>query len=281
MIIGNEDLIADLKKLAERERASHGYIFWGAERIGKRTIALAFANYLENGAFEEIFDVKGNQTVILHDCLPISPDTEGKIGIDAARGIQKFLFQKPNRSSRRAVIIDQSFRLTGEAQDALLKISENPPESSLIVLITTSPERLKPTLASRFQSIYVKSVPTRVIAQWLVREWGLAQGRAAEIASRSLNQPGRAWAYASGSTLREREATAKKLFSLSGNARSALIKELTGEETFDIEDFLDSLIEFQSEEKNYELWHRILKLREAAEYFNINSRLQLEALFKN
>ena len=54
MIVGHTKHVSDLIKLVARGRLSHGYIFWGPERVGKRTVAHAFGNFLENGTFEKI-----------------------------------------------------------------------------------------------------------------------------------------------------------------------------------------------------------------------------------
>lgn len=271
MIIGHERLIKDLKNLADRGGLSHGYLFWGPERVGKKTAALAFANYLEEKVFE-------TPSGILSDNFLIVPREERSIGIDRIREIKNFLWQKPNRSSHRTVVIDDAQLLTNEAQDALLKISENPPASGLVILVVRNPELLKQTLSSRFQKIYFSSVPREEIKSWLVREHKLSPSRAEELANDSLNQPGRAIALFGNKTHNATEESAKKFLRLSRSEKSVFVKDLVARDTFRLEDFLDALIVQILRTKNFDLWHRVLALRRDASYLNVNPRLQLETL---
>ena len=132
MFIGHDSQIADLKKLADTKTLGHGYIFFGPDRVGKKTIALSLASYFETGEF---LYRTGN---ILGDCLVILPDERKTIGIDEVRKVRGFLGQRPNRSPYRTVIIDNGECLTGESQNALLKISEDPPPSGLFIMIPVS-----------------------------------------------------------------------------------------------------------------------------------------------
>lgn len=83
------------------------------------------------------------------DTLKISPDPS--IGIDEIRQIQFFLSRKPMQSDHNTVVIHQAHLLTQPAQHALLKTLEEPPEGSLIYLVTSSPYSLLPTILSRVQ----------------------------------------------------------------------------------------------------------------------------------
>ncbi len=271
MIIGHDRLIHDLKTLADHGEMSHSYLFWGPERVGKKTVALAFANYLEKKVFEIPSGILGDNFLIL-------PTGERSIGIDRIREIKNFLWQKPNRSSHRTVVIDDAQLLTNEAQDALLKISENPPASGLIILVVRSAELLTQTLSSRFQKIYFSSVPREEIKAWLIREHKLSPSRAEELAGDSLNQPGRAIALLSNKAHNATEESAKKFLRLSRGERRDFLKDLVLHDTFNLEEFLDALIIQILRTKNFDLWHRVLALRRDASYLNVNPRLQLETL---
>jgi DNA polymerase III delta prime subunit len=88
------------------------------------------------------------------DTLAIEPDppSGGSIGIEEVRAIQKFLSRKPLGESNK-VYIKNAHLLTIPAQNALLKTLEEPPGSSLIYLITNTPDLLLPTVLSRVQII--------------------------------------------------------------------------------------------------------------------------------
>lgn len=84
-------------------------------------------------------------------------DKEGTIGIGEVRELQKTLFLKPLNGETKAVILKNSQNLTIEAQNALLKILEEPPSSALIILTASQKELLLSTILSRCKIIEFKS----------------------------------------------------------------------------------------------------------------------------
>ncbi len=143
----------DFKGLAENDKLSHAYLFFGEDsekRREKFIFAKSLANFLENGVFEE--PVK-----LLRESLVISPDEKGTTGIDSVRAMRYFLCQKPVDSIRRTLIIEEARSLTTEAQNAALKIVEEPPSAALIIFIADVEDSLSPVLTSRLQKIYFSS----------------------------------------------------------------------------------------------------------------------------
>ena len=144
----NKFLEENFKKLAENKNLSHAYLFFGEEENEEKFFfAQSLANFLENGVFEP-------PKILLRETLIVSPDEKNSVGIDAVREIKRFLWQKPVVSFCRAAIVKNADVLTPEAQHAVLKIVEEPPENSLLVFIVKNQENLLPTLVSRFQKIY-------------------------------------------------------------------------------------------------------------------------------
>lgn len=92
----------------------------------------------------------------LLDCLVVN--INGSVGINVVRGINQFLWQKPLLSSRKTLIINEAHNLTLIAQNALLKITEESPPHSLVILIIKELEEIIPTLLSRFQKVYFPPV---------------------------------------------------------------------------------------------------------------------------
>src|SRR3990172_3201482 len=127
-IIGHERAIKDLKKLADSSSLSHAYLFHGLSMVGKRLVAESLANYLENGVFVR------EEGAILLDAKTFSPGESGSLGIDTVRELQDFLSKRPVKSPRRTAIVDGAEKMTAEAQNALLRIAEEPPSSSLVIL---------------------------------------------------------------------------------------------------------------------------------------------------
>ena len=183
MLVGHKEKTKIFKELLKDNGLSHGYIFFGEEQVGKKTFALSLANFLEKGKFED-------PSVILSETKLIAPE-EGSIGIDVVKEAKHFLSQKPILSSRRVLIIDDAHKLTPQAQNAILKISEEPPQSSLIIVISPTLDSLIGTLTSRLQRIYFSRIETKEIAE-LMESRGVGTTEAQRIAKSALGRPGRA-----------------------------------------------------------------------------------------
>lgn len=95
------------------------------------------------------------------DITTIQKDTAVKqnintIGIEEIKNMQKKIFFKPIKSPTKAVILEDAQLLTTQAQNALLKILEEPPNHTIIILSSNSKEPLLPTIISRCQIIDLK-----------------------------------------------------------------------------------------------------------------------------
>jgi DNA polymerase-3 subunit delta' len=148
MLLGHQKIKGDFERLIGLDRLAHGYFFFGPAGAGKRFFAEEFARSLERGSWFEKNDARP-----LSDALFIAPDEKDTIGIDAVRSIKLFLGERPNISKYRLVVIDRADALTTEAQNALLKITEEPPVRTLLILIAAGKESLLPTLISRLQAV--------------------------------------------------------------------------------------------------------------------------------
>ncbi len=142
---------SDLKKLFSElikdNRLSHSYIFFGYGASGdKLAAAKNLANFLEVGKWEE-------PTRVLNDAVFCDAQSDG--GIDLVRLSSEFLWQKPAVSNRRLLVIDNAQALTLPAQNAILKIAEEPPAGALIILLIKDPGALLPAVQSRFQKIFL------------------------------------------------------------------------------------------------------------------------------
>ena len=91
------------------------------------------------------------------DPLDINLQTyEKAMGIEDVRKIQKAILLKPFRGKTKAVTIDAYENITLEAQNALLKILEEPPANTIIVIITAKRELILPTIISRCKVIVLQ-----------------------------------------------------------------------------------------------------------------------------
>jgi len=285
-IIGHQANIDRLTRFADKRALPHGFLFFGPEGVGKKQVALGLARYLEAGTFTvpppDFLKAKEATSfrMPLGDRLLILPDETGKIGIDEVRRIRYFLSQRPNRSPYRVLILDEAERLTREAEHALLKITEEPPEAGILILIARDPELLLPTITSRLAPLYFSLVPQAQVQEWLRGELLLNAKEAARFTKDSLGAPGLAVRLFSDKRFQRRLLLAEEFLAL--RDRKEIIKKILQPDDFNFGTFLDALIlclareEFSSAKRA--LWHELLELRGNESYFNLNPRIQLTAL---
>lgn len=97
----------------------------------------------------EILNSKGLPKIkVSPDIFIISP-LKTSISIDEVRNLKKHIFQKPVSLPYKYIIIEEAHKLTPEAQNALLKILEEPPSGAIIILEAENKYSLLPTILSR------------------------------------------------------------------------------------------------------------------------------------
>src|SRR3989338_1829135 len=143
MFLGHGHLVKDFKELVKSGCLAHGYIFFGEPEAGKFYFTKHLANFLESGSFELAERP-------LQDALIL----ENATGIEDMRQIKNFLWQKPIVSKNRLVIVNDAQNLTPQAQNGILKITEEPPASAVLILVSNQLENLISPLLSRLQKIY-------------------------------------------------------------------------------------------------------------------------------
>ncbi len=182
MLFGLEEKYKQFEKLINEGRLSGSYVFFGEKSVGKFSFALELVNFLEKGNYSHFTN--------LIDARIILP--ESKIGIDKVKEIKRFLKLKPLKSKYRSVVIDQADLLTYQASNALLKIVEEPPAYSVIILIARNPLFLLETLSSRLTKIYFPTLPECRIKKILLVKYNLTEDLAEKLAKDSFGRLGRA-----------------------------------------------------------------------------------------
>ncbi len=188
--LGHEEQEQQLLSMIAKSRLPHGLIFSGIKGIGKATFAHRLVRYLislpvKDTVQDALFDTPAppasitmesnaeNTNVRLYlagahpDCLVVSPafdDAKGvyKAGLDVAqiRKIEPFLRKTSSQGGWRTVLIDEADTMNRSAQNALLKILEEPPKKTLIILIAHRAGKLIPTIHSRAQVMLFQALDT-------------------------------------------------------------------------------------------------------------------------
>jgi DNA polymerase-3 subunit delta' len=273
MLIGYENLIKTFQQLVKNNRLAHSYIFFGEAETGKFSFARALAAYLEGGQFEP--------AEFLQETIIIRPNEKDIIGIDAVRDLKYFLAQKPVQSERRVAIIDEGEKLTHQAENAILKIAEEPPASSLIILIVTNPEILLDTLQSRFQKIYFPRLSPDLIKSFLIKQYRLKSREAEELARASFGRPGRAIKLLQNEAAQEARQMALALLRDRKNKQRIISALIEDKEKFNY--LLADLISELAKDplQNWTILKLILDRLGKMAQFNTNPRIQLEAALWN
>lgn len=210
-IIGHATVVRFLQHAVTNQRVAPAMLFLGPVSIGKSTMAVRLAQSLLCqkvsgsgfcGTCPSCLAVAG-QT---HPDVDIVATEDGKaLGIDAIRSALHTMHLTPSMGKHRFSIIPQAEKLTTEAANALLKMLEEPPASSVVVLCSTSERAVPATVRSRCQTLYFSSVSTSTVVDALV-ETGVPQQRALALARRSCGCPGIALAHTTDVTDAETEA---------------------------------------------------------------------------
>ena len=169
-IIGNKKIKEELVASIKKGNISHSYLFLGTQGIGKKMIAKEFAKMIlctsENKYCNKCkscieFDTNNNP-----DFSIIEPDGNS-IKIDQIREFQKKVSEKPIISQKKIYIINDSDKMTVEAQNCLLKTLEEPPEFVVIILIGTNENLFLSTIKSRCMILHFEQIEEKEISEYL------------------------------------------------------------------------------------------------------------------
>lgn len=201
-IVGHERPRGFLRGIEERDRIPTGMLFFGGKGRGKRTVARAFVRRqfcrsrigcgacrtcirLDAGSFGD-FDVVDVE------------DEKTRIGIDRIRRLREWFTLAPYESDRRAVLIDEAHLMTEEAQNALLKLLEEPTGRGFFILVSSEPGLLLETVRSRVQELSFGPLSEDQLRQVFIRQ-GRALGEdLALVLSLARGSAGRALELAEG-----------------------------------------------------------------------------------
>ena len=172
-IIGNDKIKQELQENIKNNTVSHSYLFIGQDGIGKKLFAREFAKMSlcldENKPCDKCSSCIKFNSENNPDFIIIEPDVNS-IKISQIREMQENVYKKPIVSNKKVIIIDNSDKMTEEAQNSLLKTLEEPPEYIMIILISSNENKLLNTIKSRCLKISFNSVPTKDIINYITKE---------------------------------------------------------------------------------------------------------------
>lgn len=184
-IAGNERIKHILQRSLQKQRLPNSLLFSGPAGVGMRAMALALAKALlcetkQDDACETCWvcrsmhlDPKENRCP---DFIIYSPDKD-VLKIESMRELKELGYVRPMLGGRRVFLVDEAESMTEDAANSLLKILEEPPPFTYIILITNNPDLVLPTIKSRCRTLNFAPMSQADIAKAL-RNKGLDEDKA-------------------------------------------------------------------------------------------------------
>lgn len=215
--MGQPRVLSIVRRLLQRAVVPHALLFTGIEGVGKRTTAHAFAMALNCRAADNDRGEPADQDFCGRcaecrriaggshpDILQVNPQ-KGILRIDQIREVLATLALKPFSARRRVVIFADAHTLNPEAGNALLKVLEEPPDGSVLILTARQRSDLLPTIVSRCRHIRFSPLAAETLAEMLIGNRGLAPQQAAAVAQAAEGSYTKALALADNHWERQRD----------------------------------------------------------------------------
>jgi DNA polymerase III subunit delta' len=175
-LIGNDNVREALRRAVERDKLPHALLFAGPADVGKRAFAVELAKGLlcDRPSGVEACDA-------CPSCLRVSAGEHLDVRVFAPEGtfvkiaqmreLAREAFQTPFEGRRRVLIVDQAHALREEAANAILKTLEEPPPTTVIVLVTDQPYAMLATIRSRCRTLHFSPVEADEIERFLAANY--------------------------------------------------------------------------------------------------------------
>ncbi|RLA95400.1 MAG: DNA polymerase III subunit delta' [Deltaproteobacteria bacterium] len=195
-IRGHERILKILTRIIETRRLAHAYLFSGPEGIGKRLTALAFSKIIlcsseSKGSCGNCPDCIQVDQSNHPDLILVEPQ-EGKITVDNIRNIKRELSRKSFAGGYKLCIINNAEKMNENSQNALLKTLEEPSPATTIILITSQPYLLLPTIISRCQHLKFQPLSLSSATEVVMKKGGFEPQIASFLVALSGGSPGKA-----------------------------------------------------------------------------------------
>lgn len=245
-LIGHQAAEQALLEAYRGGRFHHAWLLGGPRGIGKATLAYRFARFLlanPDPASAAVCNAVDLAVLPEHPAahrlaaqahpdvfvLERSEDAEtGKlpsfIPVERVRRIVPFFGATAGEGGWRIAIVDSADELNAFGANALLKLIEEPPKRSVVLLISHAPAQLLPTIRSRCRRLDLKPLESAQVAEVLARLPDMPSQREELIAAAEAGEGsvGKAWRLASGDGLKVRQVTLAMLAQLPASDGFAL-----------------------------------------------------------
>ncbi len=202
-IVGQEQIKEHLQNALEGKKVSHAYIINGEKSSGKEFIANVFAMALQCAGdtvqpCQECRSCKQALNANQPDIIKVAHEKPGTISVDDIRvQINNDVAIKPYSSPYKVYIVNEAEKMTPQAQNALLKTLEEPPEYAVILLLAANVNSLLPTILSRCVVLHMKPVSDELVKKYLMEQLQVPDYKAEVCVAFARGNVGKAKALAS------------------------------------------------------------------------------------
>ena len=197
-VVGHKDIINYIRNAVSNDKVSHAYILNGERGSGKKLLANLFAMSLlcEEGGPDpcnQCHSCKQAESGNHPDIIRVPHEKPNSISVDDIRTqVNHTVDIKPYQGPYKVYIIPQADLMTVQAQNALLKTIEEPPEYAVFLLLTENAEMLLPTINSRCVMLKLRNIKDTLIKKYLMEKLQIPDYKADMCAAFAQGNMGRA-----------------------------------------------------------------------------------------
>lgn len=189
-VLGHEWAAQLLSRHIANGEARHAYLFCGAPGVGRRTLALRFAQALNcpqppapGQPCRTCRSCKQIEQQQHPDLTVVQSEMEGAtLKVDQVRELQHSLVLSPYQARYRIALLLRFQEANPNSQNALLKTLEEAPARVILLLTADSPESLLPTISSRCEVLRLRPLAVDRLAEALQARWGQPPAEARHLA---------------------------------------------------------------------------------------------------
>ena len=229
---GQDEPIEFFRRAIRSGRLAHAYILVGPEGVGKRLLARALAQYV-------FCDNRGDDACgTCRSCRLIESDRfgdlhwyrreEGKqqLGVDVIKEFRRAANLKPLEADRKVFVLEDADKLNAESANRLLKVLEEPPPESLLLLFALDVRDFLPTILSRCHVVRLRPLSVDNLTARLADQAGCSPQRARFLSHFTMGSPGLAAGLAAGKFFEERDRLIDMMVSMDTVGRFAVAEEM-------------------------------------------------------
>lgn len=238
-IAGQTVALTHLKNALKKDQISQAYMLIGETGMGKKTIAESFAESIlceerKPGEYEHCGKCRSCHQVETGnhpDCIFVTHEKPNLISVDEIREqLVSDVEIKPYQGSKKVYIVPDAEMMNEQAQNALLKTLEEPPEYAVIILLVANADLMLPTLLSRSIKLPLAPLPDQVIEEKLIKDYNIQKYRTSSIVK-----------FARGNLGRAIEMSENDDFIEDKNTASDIMKKVVKTESYQWKDWIDEL----------------------------------------